>query len=415
MILARPICQDRPEDLELAFVRMGLPRTAREFLLEKVPHLQILLTGLDRKHGAFLKSRGEVEGAPGREEFPFYAPGDHAVRPGTALVAGRRDQFERLVEAAREEELADLAEALERAMASSAPPPPLVLGGRTFELGRRTYLMGIVNVTPDSFSDGGRFLEPSAAIAHAEALARAGADILDVGGESTRPGALPVSADEELSRVLPVIRGIRARLPSVPISIDTTKAKVAREALREGASLVNDVSGFRLDPDLPRVCAEANAACCLMHMRGTPETMQKDPRYGDVVEEVLAYLADAVGRAVAAGVDRRRILVDPGIGFGKTVGHNLFLLRRLKDLRVLGLPVLVGTSRKSFLGHLTGGKVPAERIVATAASVAAVAVLRGADVVRVHDVAEAQDARAVADAMASATEGGNLYEPPGVR
>jgi dihydropteroate synthase len=208
--------------------------------------------------------------------------------------------------------------------------------------------------------------------------------------------------------VLPVIQGLCART-SVPLSVDTTKATVAREVLKAGAHLINDITGFRSDAELPRVVAEAGAACCLMHIQGTPATMQQAPRYDDVVDEVLAFLEDAVTRAEAAGVPRGRILLDPGIGFGKTFDHNLFLLRRLGELRVLGLPLLVGTSRKGFLGKLTGGKPAVERLAATLGSVAAVVALGGADVVRVHDVAEARDALAVVDAIRQGMEGGLLY------
>ncbi|MFP2924732.1 dihydropteroate synthase [Pyxidicoccus sp. 3LG] len=408
MIRARPITFDRPEDLVLAFRRMGLPTSAREYLLEKLPHSQVLLTGLSKEDGRFLQSLHESATAPGQEEYPAWVPGDAKARPGTGLLSGRKEQFERLMMAARAGGPKELAAALERTLESVTAPPTLDLGGRTFEWGSRTYVMGIVNVTPDSFSDGGRYFGAEAAIAHGVALAEAGADLLDVGGESTRPGSQPVGVEEELARVLPVIEGLRART-SVPISVDTTKAAVAREVLKAGAHLINDITGFTSDPDLPRVVAEAGAACCLMHIQGTPATMQQAPRYDDLVDEVLAFLEGAVGRAVAAGVPRGRILLDPGIGFGKTFDHNLFLLRRLGELRVLGLPLLVGTSRKGFLGKLTGGRPAAERLAASLGSVAALAALGGAEVVRVHDVAETRDALAVVDALRQAGDGGALY------
>jgi dihydropteroate synthase len=403
VITARAVCADRRAELELALGRMGLPSTAREYLLEKLPHAQVLLTGLTPVEGRFLKAKAD------REDLPFYVPGNHDRRPGTALVSGRRDQLERLrAEAAAEPELAELARALGTLLDAPERPERWMLGGKALELGLRTRVMGVVNVTPDSFSDGGRFLDAARAVEQGERLARDGADILDIGGESTRPGAKKVSADEELARILPVIRGLKERTDA-PISVDTTKAAVAREALAQGAVLVNDISGFSFDPELPRVTAEAGAACCLMHVQGTPETMQQSPTYDDLVAEVRAFLAGAVARAEHAGIPRERIAVDPGIGFGKTAGHNLVLLRRLADLRVHGLPILVGTSRKSFLGALTGGKPAAERLAATLGSVAAVAVLGGADVVRVHDVAEVKDALAVADAIREATEAGDLF------
>jgi dihydropteroate synthase len=415
MLRARPVRVDRAADLEPAFLRMGLPTPAREYLLEKLPALQVLLTGLEREQGRFLAGLFASSTAPGREEFPSWVAGDQRTKPGTGLLSGRKEQFERVVAAAKARpELAGLAGALARVLEASAPPAGLVLGGRTFAFGARTHVMGVVNVTPDSFSDGGRYFDTEAAVAHGLRLAAAGADVLDVGGESTRPGSPPVSADEELARILPVLQGLRART-DVPLSVDTTKAAVAREALKAGAVLVNDISGFHFDAELPRVVAEAGAACCLMHIQGTPETMQKEPHYGDVVDEVLAFLEEGVERAVAAGVRRERVLVDPGIGFGKTLGHNLFLLRRLGELRVLGLPLLVGTSRKSFLGRLAGGKPADERLAATLGSVAAMAAAGDTDFVRVHDVAEVRDALAVADAVRSALDGGELYRSGKVR
>jgi dihydropteroate synthase len=402
MTRARPISADRPEDLVLALRRMGLPPAARDSLLETLPQAQVLLTGLSPDEERFLQSLPAAG-----EAYPTWTPGDATARPGTGLLSGRRERFDRLVAAARAR-APGLALALARALEAGRAPAALELGGRTFAWGTRTYVMGVVNVTPDSFSDGGRYLRAEAAIAHGVALAEAGADLLDVGGESTRPGSQPVGAEEELARVLPVIEGLRART-AVPLSVDTTKAGVARAALKAGAHLINDITGFGSDPELPGVVAEAGAACCLMHIQGTPATMQQAPRYDDVVDEVLAYLEDAVARAVAAGVPRGRILLDPGIGFGKTFDHNLYLLRRLGELRVLGLPLLVGTSRKGFLGKLTGGKPAAERLAATLGSIAAVAALGGAEVVRVHDVAEARDALAVADALRQGWEGGSLY------
>ncbi|MBN1208607.1 MAG: dihydropteroate synthase [Myxococcaceae bacterium] len=409
MIRAHPLLAERPEELQLAFRRMGLPTPAREYLLEKLPLYRLLLTGLSRVEGRFLQGRFEASSAPGREEYPVYVAGDPRTRLGSGLLTGRKEQFERLIAAARADpQLAELAGALARGLEAVAPPAPLTLGGRTFTFGARTYVMGVVNVTPDSFSDGGRYASADAAIAHGLRLAEAGADVLDVGGESTRPGSQRVSAEEELARVLPVLEGLRART-QVPLSVDTTKAAVAREALQAGAALINDISGFHFDPELPRVVAEAGAACCLMHIQGTPETMQQAPAYEELLGEVLTFLEEGVARAVAAGVTRGSILVDPGIGFGKTLGHNLFLLRRLGELRVLGLPVLVGPSRKGFLGALTGGKPAGERLAATLGSVAAVAALGGADFVRVHDVAEARDALAVVEGIRTATEGGALF------
>ena len=259
--------------------------------------------------------------------------------------------------------------------------------------------MGIVNVTPDSFSDGGLWLDPGAAIAHGKDLAAEGAAILDVGGESTRPGAEPVTADEELRRVIPVLEGLNAT--SAQLSIDTTKHAVARAALHAGATLVNDVSALRFDPELAGLCADAGCDVCLMHMLGEPRTMQRDPRYGDVVDDVKAFLHERLTFATSEGIAEERILLDPGIGFGKTVEHNLELLRRLGELVALGRPVVIGTSRKSFLGRLTGVERASERVAGTVAT-NVLAYERGASVFRVHDVAPTVEALTVAAATVPA-------------
>src|SRR3954452_7629225 len=249
--------------------------------------------------------------------------------------------------------------------------------------------MGVVNVTPDSFSDGGAFEDPADAIAHGRRLAAEGAAILDIGGESTRPGADPVPVEEELRRVIPVVEG----LAGARISIDTMKLAVAKAAVDAGASYVNDVTAFRNDPDLAGFVADRGLDCCLMHMLGEPRTMQSDPRYDDVVDDVKAFLAERMDAAVRAGVAEERIQLDPGIGFGKTLAHNLELLARLEELTELGRPLVIGTSRKSFLGKLTGRDVT-ERVHATVAT-CVIALERGARVFRVHDVAATADALAV--------------------
>ena len=256
--------------------------------------------------------------------------------------------------------------------------------------------MGVVNVTPDSFSDGGVFEDHIAAIAHARRLAGEGADIIDVGGESTRPGAAPVPAADETQRVIPVIQGIADLNLPVQISIDTMKLAVAQEALDAGASYVNDVTAFRHDPELAGLVADRDADCCLMHMLGEPRTMQENPQYDDVVDDVKAFLEERVNAATKAGIKEDRIYLDPGIGFGKTLEHNLELLRRLEELTTLGRPLVIGTSRKSFLGRITGRDVT-ERVHATVATTV-IAFERGARVFRVHDVAATRDALAVAAA-----------------
>jgi dihydropteroate synthase len=255
--------------------------------------------------------------------------------------------------------------------------------------------MGIVNVTPDSFSDAGLFLEPEAAIEHGHRLAQEGAAILDVGGESTRPGARPVSAVEELRRVLPVVEALAGA--GHRVSIDTMKLEVARAALDAGATIVNDVTAFRFEPELATLTAQSGAHCCLMHMLGEPRTMQHDPRYDDVVGEVRAFLEERLAFAVEHGVPEERIWLDPGIGFGKTVEHNLELLRRLDEIVAIGRPVVIGTSRKWFLGRLAGGRGEGERLPGTIAT-NVIALERGASVFRVHDVGAVSDALKVAAA-----------------
>ena len=260
-------------------------------------------------------------------------------------------------------------------------------------------VMGIVNVTPDSFSDGGEWYEPAAAVAHGHALVAEGADILDVGGESTRPGAEPVGLEEELRRVVGVVEGLAGS--GAQLSVDTMKPRVAEAAIAAGATFVNDVTAFRHDPGMAALVAEHRCDCCLMHMLGEPRTMQDDPRYDDVVDDVKAFLAERAAFAVAEGIPAERVHLDPGIGFGKTVQHNLELLERLGEIVALGFPVLVGTSRKGFLGRLTGEADPRRRVAGTIAT-NVLALERGASVFRVHDVGPVHDALTVAAATLAA-------------
>ncbi len=266
---------------------------------------------------------------------------------------------------------------------------------RAFDLERRTLVMGVLNVTPDSFSDGGRFLEPAAALTRAREMLDEGADLIDVGAESTRPGAAPVPADEQLARLAPVVEALAGE-PRATLSIDTADARVAERALALGAHVVNDVSALG-DPAMARVVAASGAGLVLMHMQGVPRPMQDDPRYEDVAREVRDFLAARLEAAVAAGVAAERIALDPGIGFGKSVAHNLTLLARQRELLTLGQPLLVGWSRKSTLGAVTGR--PVEERLAASVAAALLALERGAHVVRVHDVAATVDALKLWQAM----------------
>lgn len=267
-----------------------------------------------------------------------------------------------------------------------------VTRGRRWDLTARPLVLGVVNVTPDSFSDGGRFLRAEDAIAHGRRLSEEGADLIDVGGESTRPGAAPVAETEELRRVMPVVEALAAL--GVAVSIDTAKAGVARRALEAGAVVVNDISAGRFDADLPGVAAACGAGYIAMHMRGTPPTMQDAPEYADVVGEVQGFLEERAQALTRAGLAREAIAIDPGIGFGKTVEHNLALLRHLSRLVEMGWPVAVGVSRKSFIGRLTGDPPPGERLPGSLAA-ALWAVLQGVHILRVHDVAATRQALTV--------------------
>ena len=276
--------------------------------------------------------------------------------------------------------------------------------GRRIHLGARPLIMGIVNVTPDSFSDGGRFLDPEKALSHAMNLVEQGADLLDVGAESTRPGARPVDAKEELKRLIPLITNLAKRI-AIPISVDTMKARVAQAAIDAGASIVNDVTALRFDPEMASVVARTEVGVVLMHMQGMPETMQQTPQYEDVVQEVCAFFKARFAAAEQAGITKSQIVLDPGIGFGKLQEHNVELLNRLSVFNVLNRPILVGVSRKAFLGKILDRPVQ-DRIWGTAAAVA-LAVDRGAAILRVHDVAEMLDVVKVAWALKAAAISSN--------
>jgi dihydropteroate synthase len=275
----------------------------------------------------------------------------------------------------------------------------LKLPSRTLILGERTLLMGVLNVTPDSFSDGGLYFDTSAAVARALEIQSAGADILDIGGESTRPGAAAISAEEELARILPVLNKLRGQL-AIPISIDTSKAEVAKAAAQAGAEIINDVTALRADPRIAEVVRRRKLALILMHMRGTPRTMQQKPFARDVMRDVTAALKKAAAIARRAGIAKSQIVLDPGFGFGKSYDQNFELLARLPELARLGYSLLVGTSRKSFLGRALDGAPESDRIWGTAATVAA-SILQGAHIVRVHDVAEMAQVARVTDVIAS--------------
>jgi dihydropteroate synthase len=281
-------------------------------------------------------------------------------------------------------------------------PYPWTLRDRTFRWGERTYVMGVLNTTPDSFSDGGQFNSVSTALTQAQALVQGGVDILDIGGQSTRPGATTVTVEEELQRVVPVIEAIRRsdddRLSATVISVDTTRAVVARAAVRAGADIVNDISGGTFDDAMVATVADLGVPIILMHLRGTPATMQQHTDYGDLIAEIYHVLEQHIERAIAAGVSRDHIAIDPGIGFAKTYPQNLDILRHIPDFRPLGCPILIGPSRKSFLGWILNQPDPQQRVWGTAAACCG-AIAGGADLLRVHDGREMVDVAKVADAI----------------
>ena len=274
---------------------------------------------------------------------------------------------------------------------------PLVIRNHTFDWGQRTYLMGILNVTPDSFSDGGKFNQLESALTHAQDMISNGADIIDIGGESTRPNAEKITLEEELSRVIPVIAKLRQET-SIPISIDTTKAKVAQAALEAGADIVNDISSGTFDDDMLPIVAQLQVPIILMHMRGTPQTMQKLTDYNDLITEIYNFLDRQIQKATALGIKKSRIIIDPGIGFAKTHQQNVQILRSLTEFQHLNVPILVGTSRKSFIGHILQNPHPQARIWGTAATCCS-AIASGADILRIHDLAQMRDVSRVADAI----------------
>jgi dihydropteroate synthase len=332
-----------------------------------------------------------------------------SVEQSPVVLLGTFGQYHRLIPKLRRQpfHLAELARHLEGALRSFTATGPRRLDGhhRIVEVGGRCRVMGVVNVTPDSFSDGGAFLDPDAAIEHAFRLESEGADLIDVGAESTRPGASPVTPEAEWKRLAPVLRGISERMV-VPISVDTRHPAVARRALDAGADLINDVGGLR-DGAMRRLLARTEAPAVVMHMRGEPRTMQRSVAYEDVRAEVFGALAAATRQAEADGIRPQQLLVDPGLGFGKTAEQNWELLGHVGELRSLGYPVVIGASRKSFLGAVTGGAAPSGRVGASVTA-AVVAALRGADVVRVHDVAPTVEALAVVEATRPVPASGRL-------
>jgi len=380
--------------------RMGVDATGIKLMRGKTLHFNLKVEGINPRTANLLKqemlSLGGDAALDGRGL-------DCSAKQTDAILMGTQKQFEKLLlKLDQYPDLQPLDESFRETIKNiSKTHYSIRCREKTFTLGKRTLLMGVLNVTPDSFSDGGLYFNKEKAIAHGMRMVEEGADFLDIGGESTRPDSKPIGLEEELRRVIPVIESL-AKEVDAPISIDTYKSTMAQRAIDAGAEMINDISGLHFDPYLPQVAAKEGVPLILMHMRGTPETMQKDVHYDSLFSEILQYLKDSVQRAESAGVDPQQIIIDPGIGFGKTLEDNLLIIKNLSEFRILGKPLLLGTSRKTFIGKILNAEVN-ERLEGTLASIA-IGVLNGAHIIRCHDVLQAKKAIAVADAIRLAGE-----------
>jgi len=377
--------------------KVGVDPYGIEAMLPKMTNLNILIEGVECKIANIIKQ--EMLSVGGDAAVSRYAV-SCGVAATDVVIMGTVKQVQRFAEkiAIQPFKLGYLANAVKEAVSNRAKDLfVLRTCRREMVIGDRSLVMGVINVTPDSFSDGGKFPSPAAAIEHGLKMADEGADFIDIGGESTRPGAKPVSPREELKRIIPVVKGLSGRI-DVPLSVDTTKAEVAKAALDQGAEIINDISALRFDDSMPKVIAENRAAVILMHMRGTPRTMQEgDLSYSSLCGEIIHFLRQQMDRAVQSGVPPEQMMVDPGIGFGKTPGDNMKLLKHLSEFKVLGRPIVSGVSRKSFIGKVLGGE-PMERGEGTAAAVV-VSIMNGSNVVRVHDVGAIKKVVAMTDAI----------------
>jgi len=377
---------------------VGVDATGIDLMKGKALHLNIKVEGIDPRTATLLKqemlSLGGDAALDGRGL-------DCSLKSTAALLMGTEKQFDKLIRKVDQDPcLQSLGQSLRETFENILKTDfSIRCRKREFELGKRTLLMGVLNVTPDSFSDGGLYLEKEKAVAQGLRMAEEGADFIDIGGESTRPGSKPLELEEELRRIIPVIQSLTQKI-DVPISIDTYKSSVARKAIEAGAEMINDISGLHFDPHLAQVAADERVPLVLMHIRGIPETMQKNVHYDSLFSEILRSLRDSVQKAESAGIDPHQIIIDPGIGFGKTVQDNLLIIKNLSEFRVLGKPILLGTSRKTFIGKILNAGVEG-RFEGTLSTIA-IAVLNGAHIVRCHDVLQSKKAIAIADAIRGA-------------
>lgn len=384
------------EEIGQEMKKIGVTSAGIQIMLKKADSQLVKIEGVGTKEANIIKQEMLSAGGDAATEKGTL---DFSVEESDLILMGTTSQYEKLLSKLKIQpfKCKQIATEVEEVLENYEKRDfVLKLPNKEIPLDR-TLVMGVLNVTPDSFSDGGKFLEPDAAVNHGEEMAKQGADIVDIGGESTRPLSDPVSVDEELRRVRPVVEELLQRI-EVPISIDTTHPEVAKEIVGLGAQMVNDVSGLR-DEHMISTVAELNVPVVIMHMLGTPKTMQERPEYRDVMGEICRYLRTQVASAVEGGVSKEKIVVDPGIGFGKTVEHNLEIIRRLGELRSLGLPILIGTSRKSFIGKILDAD-ETERLEGSLAAMAS-SILNGANIVRVHDVKESIRAVKIADAVVS--------------
>jgi dihydropteroate synthase len=395
------------DEAERNLLEIGSDRAGVDLMASKAVSRVLKLKGIRPTAANIIKQEMLSFGG---EAATTYGSINHSVETTDVLVFGTIKELHLLVEKLKLHQfgLPEVAGQIDRVLKNyGTTPKPLKIKNKRLDFGHRTYIMGILNVTPDSFSDGGEFADVGTAVAHAKQMLAEGADIIDVGGQSTRPGAKQISAEEEKKRVLPVIERLADESQAV-ISIDTTKAEVAKEALAAGAAMVNDISGLRFDPELAKVVARQGVPLCIMHMLGAPENMQNDPRYADLMGEIINYLTEGLAIAKKVGILHEKIIVDPGIGFGKTVQHNLEILKRLRELKVLGCPILIGPSRKSVIGKILD--LPTDQRIEGTAATIALSIANGADIIRVHDIRQMVRVARMTDAIARRSKNGKEEE-----
>ena len=386
----------KPDEAIQEMQRIGVDSIGIESMREKIFHLNLKIEGIDCRLANLLKQEMVLLGGDVAMDKRII---DCSIAASDLILMGTQNQIKALIDRLEDRfnGFQGVAPRIRECLKNLESPPHTIRCKKTvFHLDERTHLMGILNVTPDSFSDGEMFFAPDRAISHGIELASQGADIIDIGGESTRPGAKPLPRDEELRRVIPVIEGLSAKV-DVPISIDTYKSFMAEKAIEAGAQMINDISGLHFDPKMADVAARYEVPIVLMHIKGTPEVMQLDVHYDCLLTEIMEYLEESIEVAEGAGVDANQIIIDPGIGFGKSAEDNLRIIYHLAELKSLGKPIMLGTSRKSFIGKILNAEVD-QRVEGTLASISA-AIMNGANILRVHDVGPARKATQIVDAI----------------